>query len=268
MASIHPTAIVEEGARIAPDVTIGPFCIVGPHVELGPGCRLDSHVVITGRTKLGAGCRVCPFAVIGLEPQHLRYEGEPSTIVIGAHTTIREHVTIHPGTKGGRMATVVGERCLLMAASHVAHDCIVGSGVIMANNATLGGHVTVGDNAFLGGLCAVHQFVRIGQYAMVAGLAGVTEDVIPYGFVIGAPAHLAGLNNVGMKRRDVSREEIRQMRNAYRSLFEGEGAFADRLIEVAEVFADQPRVMEVVDFIKSRSFRDICQPRTGDRLKG
>lgn len=266
MSSIHPTAIVDGKAEIGADVEIGPFCIIGPNVRLEQGCRLVAHVVIDGHTTVGEGTRIHPFACIGQPPQHLRYKGEPSTITIGPRCWIREYVTIHPGTEGGRMATVVGAECLLMASIHIAHDCIVGNGVVMANNATLGGHVTVGDYAFLGGLCAVHQFVRIGQYAMLGGLSGVENDVIPYGLVMGNRAHLAGLNNVGMKRRGVSREEIRQMRNAYRTLFEGEGAFADRLNEVAEVFADQPRVMEVVEFVKRSSARDLCHPRVGDRL--
>jgi UDP-N-acetylglucosamine acyltransferase len=266
VAEIHPTAIIDRKAEIASDVEIGPYCIVGPNVKLEAGCRLVAHVVLDGHTTVGEGTRIHPFACIGQPPQHLRYKGEPSTITIGPRSWIREHVTIHPGTEGGRMATTVGAECLLMASIHIAHDCIVGNGVVMANNATLGGHVTVGDYAFLGGLCAVHQFVRIGQYAMLGGLSGVENDVIPYGLVIGNRAHLSGLNNVGMKRRGVSRDEIRQMRNAYRTLFEGEGAFADRLNEVAEVFADQPRVMELVDFISKTSSRDLCHPRAGDRL--
>jgi UDP-N-acetylglucosamine acyltransferase len=263
---IHPTALVDRNAEVGNDVQIGPYCVVGPNVRIEAGCKLVAHVVVDGHTTLGEGVRIHPFACIGQPPQHLRYKGEPSTITIGARNWVREHVTIHPGTEGGRMATTVGADCLLMASIHIAHDCIVGNGVVMANNATLGGHVTVGDYAFLGGLCAVHQYVRIGQYAMLGGLSGVENDVIPYGLVIGNRAHLAGLNNVGMKRRGVSREEIRQMRNAYRTLFEGEGAFADRLNEVSEVFADQPRVMDVVEFIQKSSSRDLCHPRVGDRL--
>lgn len=260
MADIHPTAIVDPGAQLGADVSIGPYCIVGPNVTIEAGCRLVSHVVLDGHTTIGAETRIHPFATIGQPPQHLRYKGEPSTITIGPRCWIREHVTIHPGTEGGRMATTVGADCLLMVGIHIAHDCQVGNGVVMANNATLGGHVVVGDYAFLGGLCAIHQFVRLGQYAMIGGLSGVENDVIPYGLVMGNRAHLTGLNNVGMKRRGVTRDEIRQMRIAYRTLFEGEGPFADRLNEVSEVFAELPRIMEIVDFIRAKSHRDICHP--------
>jgi UDP-N-acetylglucosamine acyltransferase len=181
--------------------------------------------------------------------------------VIGRDNQIREHVTMHPGTAGGGGITRVGDDGLFMAAIHVAHDCQVGDGVIMANNATLGGHVEVQDHAYLGGLCAVHQFVRIGRQAMIGGLAGVEQDVIPYGMVLGNRAYLNGLNIVGMKRRDISREEIQDLRTAYRLLFAPEGAFVERLAEVAAQFADHSRVMEIVDFIRSAGNRAICMPR-------
>jgi UDP-N-acetylglucosamine acyltransferase len=261
MTDIHPTAVVDPRAELASDVVIGPYCVIGPQVLLGTGVRLESHVVITGRTRVGDRCRIFPFACLGHRPQDLKYRGEDTELVIGSDNQIREHVTMHPGTAGGGGITRIGDGGLFMAAIHVAHDCLIGDGVIMANNAALGGHVEIQDHAYLGGLCAVHQFVRIGQQAMIGGLAGVENDVIPYGMVLGNRAHLNGLNIVGMKRRGVSREEIHDLRTAYRLLFAPEGAFAERLAEVAEQFAEHPRIMEIVEFIRSAGSRAICVPR-------
>ena len=226
-----------------------------------PACGSNSHVVITGRTRLGSGCRVFPFACLGHRPQDRKYRGEPTELVIGRDNQIREYVTMHPGTAGGGGITRVGDGGLFMASIHVAHDCQVGDGVIMANNATLGGHVEVQDHAFLGGLCAVHQFVRIGRQAMIGGLTGVENDVIPYGMVVGNRAQLNGLNIVGMRRHGIDLDEIQVLRLAYRLLFAPEGAFAERLEEVATQFAGQPRVMEIIRFIESAGNRSICLPR-------
>ncbi|MBM3557877.1 MAG: acyl-ACP--UDP-N-acetylglucosamine O-acyltransferase, partial [Alphaproteobacteria bacterium] len=190
MSAIHPTAVIENGAKIAEGVEIGPFCHVGARVELGPQVKLKSHVVVAGRTRIGAGTVVFPFASIGHQPQDLKYAGEDSELVVGARCLIREHVTMNPGTKGGGMLTQVGDDCLFMAGAHVAHDCRIGNHVILVNHATLGGHVTIQDYAILGGLSAVHQFARIGKHAMVGGMTGVENDVIPYGSVIGNRAHL------------------------------------------------------------------------------
>lgn len=261
MPDIHDTALVDPRAELADDVSVGPFSIVGPDVRIGAGVRLESHVVVTGRTTIGEGCRVFPFACLGHRPQDMKYRGEETELVIGRDNQIREHVTMHPGTAGGSGVTRIGDGGLFMASIHVAHDCRVGDGVIMANNATLGGHVEVQDHAFLGGLCAVHQFVRIGRQAMIGGLAGVENDVIPYGMVLGNRAYLNGLNIIGMRRRDVPRDQVQTLRMAYRLLFAPEGAFTERLAEVAVQFADHTRVMEVVDFIKSANDRAICLPR-------
>src|SRR5579859_6258438 len=167
MTLIHPTAIIEPGARLAEGVKVGPYCHVGPEVELAEGVVLHAHAVVAGRTSVGAGTRIFPFASIGHEPQDLKYAGEASRLIIGRNNTIREHVTMNPGTAGGGMETIVGDGCLFMVGAHVAHDCRIGNNVVMANNATLGGHVVVADNAVLGGLSAVHQFVRISQNAMI-----------------------------------------------------------------------------------------------------
>jgi UDP-N-acetylglucosamine acyltransferase len=265
---IHPTAIVEPGAKLGGEVTVGPYCVVGAEVTLGEGVTLVAHVVVGGRTEVGAGTRIFPFASIGLAPQDLKYRGEPSQLVIGRDNTIREYVTMNPGTEGGGMVTRVGDGCLFMAGAHVAHDCTIGNGVIMANNATMAGHVKIGDEAVLGGLCAVHQFVRIGTLAMVGGLAGVEFDVIPYGSVIGNRAWLAGLNLVGLKRRGVPREEIHALRRAYQELFAAEGTMAERVARVAEQYRDSPWVGEVVAFMRAASSRGICQAKLEDAGAG
>lgn len=260
MTNIHPTAIVDAKAKLDAGVSVGPYCIVGPDVELAAGVELVAHVVVGGRTKVGAGTKIYPFASIGLQPQDLKYKGEPSELVIGQRNQIREHVTMNPGTEGGGMLTKVGDDCLFMMSSHVAHDCAVGSHVILANNATLAGHVSVGDFAVLGGLCAVHQFVRIGPHTMIGGMSGVENDVIPYGAVMGNRAYLSGLNLVGLKRRGFSRDGIHALRNAYRVLFSQEGTMAERLEDVAKLFKDEPSVMEIVEFVRAAGSRAICQP--------
>ena len=261
MPQIHATAIVAPGARLADDVVIGPYCVLGGRVELGAGVRLMSHVVVEGRTTIGEGTRIFPFASIGLEPQDLKYRGEDSALIIGRHNTIREYVTMSPGTEGGGMVTRVGDHGLFMVGVHVAHDCQVGDHVIMANNATLAGHVVVEDFALLGGLSAVHQFVRIGRHAMIGGMSGVERDVIPYGQVMGDRARLCGLNIIGMQRRGFSREDIQGLRNAYQFLFATGGTLSDRVTETAERFGGIGPVDEVIAFIRADSSRAICQPK-------
>jgi UDP-N-acetylglucosamine acyltransferase len=261
MTNVHPTAIVAPEAKLAEDVEIGPYSIVGEHVELAAGVRLMSHVVVDGHTSIGAGTVIYPFASIGSPPQDMKYGGEPSRLEIGAKNVIREHVTMNPGTEGGGMLTRIGDECLFMVASHVAHDCQIGDHVILANNAALGGHVSVGDWAILGGLSAVHQFVRIGRHAIVGGMSGVEHDVIPYGSVMGDRARLAGLNLIGLKRRGFSRDEIHDMRRAFRLLFAHEGTMTERLADVSELFSAIEPVMDIVDFIQTDSSRPICQPK-------
>lgn len=258
---IHPTALVDPRAELGAGVEIGPFCTVGPDVVLEDGVRMISHVVVGGRTRVGSGTLMYPFAVIGLAPQDKKYAGEPSTLEIGANCVIREHVTMHPGTEPGGMRTVVGPGGLFMVNVHIAHDCLIGAHVIMANNATLGGHVSVGDHAMIGGNAAVHQFVRIGAHAMIGGMSGVENDVIPFGSVMGDRARLSGLNIVGLKRRGFSREVIHSLRTAYRLLFAQEGTMTERLADVAELYADNPPVMDIIAFIRADSSRAICQPR-------
>lgn len=263
---IHPTAVVDPGARLGEGVEIGPYTLVGADVSLGDGVKLHGHVVVGGRTTIGPRTEIFPFASIGLRPQDLKYRGEASSLEIGADNVIREHVTMNPGTDGGGMVTRIGDGGLFMVGVHVGHDCQVGNQVIMANNATLAGHVTVMDFAVLGGLSAVHQFARIGRYAMVGGVTGVERDVIPFGSVMGDRARLSGINIVGMKRRGLSRDEIHDVRKAYRLLFASEGTFQERLEEVAGEFTSSAPVMEIVDFIRADSSRKICQPDDANDL--
>lgn len=262
--NIHPSAVIEVGVQIADDVSIGPFCHVGPDAVLGAGVKLHSHVVVSGHTTIGAGTTVYPFASLGHAPQDLKYSGEPSRLVIGENNTIREHVTMNPGTADDRMETTVGDNCLFMVGVHIAHDCVVGNRVIMANNATLAGHVHVGDHAILGGLCAVRQKTRIGKGAIIGGLAGVESDVIPYGLVKGERAWLAGLNLVGLKRSGVTKEQTRKIMQVYRDLFEAEGneTLSQRIAQVSA--GDNPQVDEILSFLtKDRldESRLLCLPR-------
>lgn len=257
---VHPTAIVDPAAQLGAGVHIGPYCIVGGQVKLHDHVRLVAHVYLDGITAVGAGTEIYPFASIGAPPQDKKYHGEASELVIGRNNRIREHVTMNPGTEGGGMVTRVGDDCLFMVAAHVAHDCLIGNQVILANNATLAGHVTVGDYAIIGGLSAVHQFVRIGAHAMIGGMSGVENDVIPYGTVKGERAHLAGLNTVGMERRGFTKEQIRELRTAYRMLFAPEGTMAERLDEVARLYPSERLVADVLEFIRSRASRSLCQP--------
>lgn len=264
MTNIHPTAIVAPKAKIGAGVSIGPYCCIGPDVTLGDGVTLLSHVIVTGHTTVGGNSRIFPFASIGHQPQDMKYKGEPSRLEIGCNNVIREHVTMNPGTEGGGMVTRIGNNSLFMVGAHVAHDCQIGDHVILVNNATLAGHVQVGDWAILGGLSAMHQFVRVGRHAMVGGMSGVEHDVIPYGSVMGNRARLSGLNIVGLKRRNFSRDTIHALRNAYRLLFAQEGTMAERLQDVAELFKDNEPVMEIVRFIQVDSSRAICQPALDD----
>jgi len=264
MPNIHSTAVVEDGAEIGGNVTVGPFCTVGGSVTLDDGVVLVSHVTVAGRTRVGANTKIYPFSSIGYEPQDLKYHGEESRLEIGANNVVREHVTMNPGTEGGGMVTTIGNNCLFMVGAHVAHDCTVHDHAILVNNATLAGHVEIGEWAIVGGLSAVHQFVRIGKHAMVGGMSGVEHDVIPYGSVMGNRARLSGLNIVGLKRRDFSRDQIHELRKAYRLIFAEEGTLNERLEDVAEDFSTNEPVMEIVNFVRADSSRRICQPGMED----
>lgn len=260
---IHPTAIVEKGARLGSGVRIGAFCVVGPDVVLGDDVELLNHVTITGATTLGDGCKVFQQAVLGAPPQNARHKGGRTTLTVGRNTTIREGVTMHAGTDTSRGATTVGENGNFLAYSHVAHDCIVGDNCTFANLATLGGHVEVGSNVTIGGLAAVHQFVRIGDNAFIGGLAGVAGDVIPFGMAEGNKARLRGFNIVGMKRAGFPRSEIHTLRAAYRMLFDEAQPVSANVERVRAKFGASPTVMKIVAFITSRGKRHFCVPGRG-----
>ncbi len=258
---IDPTARVADGARIGEGVEIGPYCIVGPRVEIGNGVRLIAHVHVTGVTVLGEGTVVYPFASLGTPPQSVHYRGGATRLVIGARCELREGVTMNTGTEDGGGLTSVGERCLFMVGSHVGHDCQVGNCVTFANNVVLGGHVSVGDYTFLGGHAAVHQYVRIGEGAMMAGLSGAAGDIIPFGYALGQIADLVGLNAVGLRRRGVTRAQMHRLRQGYRTLFFGEGVFAERIAMIGRDFADNPLMGQIIAFIRAGGKRPLMQPR-------
>lgn len=258
---IHSSAIVSNKARLGKNVEIGAFSVIGDEVEIGDNTVVKSHVVIEGHTFIGKSNVIFPFATIGLEPQDLKFKGEKSKIFIGDNNKIREHVTIHLGTKDGTMMTKIGSGCLLMVGVHIAHDCVIGDNVVMANNATLAGHVNLGDNVVIGGLSAIHQFVRVGKNAMIGGMSGVEHDVIPYGLVMGERAFLAGLNIVGMKRQNISRDEIHALRNFFKETFLKKSSnFSLRVEELAKSFTSRT-VQDVADFVRSESARSFCQTK-------
>jgi UDP-N-acetylglucosamine acyltransferase len=260
MSTIHKTAIIEEGAQIGEGVNIGAYCVIGPRVVLEKNVTLKSHVVIEGNTTVGEGTTVYPFASLGSPPQDLKFKGENSRLIIGKNNTIREHVTMNPGTETGLMETRVGDNCLFMIGAHVAHDCIVGNNVILANNASLAGHVQVGDFAILGGLSGVHQFVRIGPYAIIGGMTGVENDVIPYGRVKGERASLQGLNLIGLERRGFTKDQIKMLQRAFNQLFGDEGTLEQRIESVANDFAHDEAVESIIRFARVESKFALCQP--------
>ncbi len=248
---IHPTAVVDKSAKLGAEVKIGPHCLVGPNVSIGSNSELISHAVVTGRTTLGSGNRIFPFACIGQEPQDLKYHGEDSEVIIGDNNTFRENVTVNAGTEGGGMVTRIGDGCLMMAYAHVAHDCILGNDVIMANCATLAGHVTVDDGAIIGGLAAIHQFLHIGKYCMIGGTAGVNKHVPPFCMVSGGyRPTLVGLNLIGLKRRGFSRDQISTLKEIYRLLLQDTGKRDEKLASAAELAGDDEQVRYLVEFVR------------------
>ncbi len=261
MAKIAPTASVADGAKLGADVVIGPYCVIGPEVTIGDGAQLVSHVSIQGITEIGAGAKIQPFSSLGSPPQSVHYKGEASRLIVGRNADIREGVTMNTGTAGGRMETRVGDNCMFMVGAHVGHDCIVGNNVIFANNATLGGHAEIGDFTFIGGLGAVHQNARVGEQAILGGCAGIRHDVIPFG-ATDARGNLGGLNLVGLKRRGFSRDTIHKLRAAYREIFFGSGALAERVEAVAQAYAGDPAVEKVVTFIRGAGKRRLNTPTT------
>ena len=265
---IHPSAVVEAGAQLGKGVRIGPFCHVGAHVVLGDDVELISHVVVTGDTTIGAGTRVFPQAVLGAEPQNTAYRGERTTLVIGRDNTIREGVTMHIGTGNSRGETVVGDNCMFLAYSHVAHDCVLGDHVVFSNNVMIGGHTTIGDRVIVGGGAGIHQYCNIGHHAFVGGIAAVVHDVIPYGMVVGNRAYMAGLNLVGMKRSGMSRDDINALRHAYKELFAENGmTLRENARRLVRDYAGNAAVLDIADFILADSKRKFTTPLTSRRSR-
>ncbi|MCT8160874.1 acyl-ACP--UDP-N-acetylglucosamine O-acyltransferase [Pseudoruegeria sp. SHC-113] len=258
-ATVHPSAFVEEGAVIGPECQIGPFCTVGPEVRLGRGVVLKSHAVVTGDTEIGDETVIFPFASIGEIPQDLKFAGEHTKLIVGKRNRIREGVTMNTGTEGGGGITRVGDDCLFMTGAHVGHDAQVGNRLIMANQSALAGHCVIEDDVIIGGLSGIHQWVRVGQGAIIGAVTMVTNDVIPYGLVQGPRGNLDGLNLVGLKRRGVDRADITALRAAFQMLAQGEGAFAERARRLGEE-TESAYVQQIVDFILGESDRHFLTP--------
>jgi UDP-N-acetylglucosamine acyltransferase len=268
-ARVHPSAVVESGARLGRDVVVGPFSVIGSEAELGEGVELASHAIVTGRTRIGPRTRISSFACVGSSAQDLKAVGQAGSLFIGSDCIIREGVTVNVGTPGGGLETRIGDRCALLAYSHVAHDCALGDGVVLSNNVLLGGHVEIGDHVMIGGAGAVHQHARIGAHAFVAALSGVEGDVAPFTLAAGNRAHLFGLNLVGLRRRGFSPERIARLKAAYRLLFgrcaaSGAGPLAERIETLADLHGGDADVDLLIDFLRRGSNRPLCAPRAGE----
>ncbi len=256
---IHKTCVIDKNAKISNNVKIGPYTVIGPNVEIESGVEIKSHVNIDGFTKIGFGTKIFPFASIGTQPQDLKFKGEKSSLIIGKENVIREYVTINPGTKGGGGITKIGDNCLLMISSHVAHDCKIGNNVVIANNVPLGGHVTIEDSVVIGGNSAVQQFTRIGRLAMIGGMTGVLKDVIPFGLSFGNRNYLKGLNFIGLRRKKYTNKSILELDEAYKKIFSSKNLL-ENLSNINGEYKDNQLVEEVTNFISKDKKRPICSP--------
>ena len=256
---IHNSSVVDKKAKIGNNVKVGPFCYIGPNVELQEDVELISNVHIEGNTKIGKGTKIFPFASIGTMPQDLKFKGETNSVLIGENNMIREYVTINPGTKGGGGKTIIGNNCLFMISSHIAHDCKVGSNVVIANNVPLGGHVTLEDSVVIGGNSAVQQFTRIGRLAMIGGMTGVLKDVIPFGLSFGNRNYLQGINLIGLRRKKYENKKILELDTAYKKIFSSK-KLHENLAKINGEFKTNDLVKEVIDFIAKDKKRPICTP--------
>ncbi len=256
---IDKNSLVHQNAKISDTAEIGPYVVIGKDVEIGENVKIHSHVNISGNTKIGNNTKIYPFASIGNDPQDLKYNNEETKLIIGSDNKIREYVTIHPGTAGGGGITEIGNNCLFMISSHIAHDCRVGNNVIIANNVPLGGHVTIEDNVVIGGNSAVQQFTRIGQMAMIGGMTGVLNDVIPYGLSIGNRNYLQGLNLIGLRRANFENKDILGLTEAYKEIFATKN-LTENLSKLNGEFKENPLVKNVIEFITKDKKRSICTP--------
>jgi len=256
---IHKTSVVDKNAKVSQTAEIGPYAVIGSGVEIHDEVEIHSHVNIVGDTKIGKGTKIFPFASIGTQPQDLKYKGEKSSLVIGNNNIIREYVTINPGTQGGGMITKIGNNCLFMISSHIAHDCQIGNNVVIANNVPLGGHVIVEDSVTIGGNSAVQQFTRIGRLAMVGGMTGVLKDVIPFGLSFGNRNYLKGINIIGLRRNRYENKTIMELNEAYKKIFSSKNLH-ENLNKINGEFKDNKLVKEVTEFISKDKKRPICSP--------
>jgi UDP-N-acetylglucosamine acyltransferase len=259
---IHPTAIVEPGARLGDGVRVGPYCVISAKVELGPGCRLQHHVTLDGPSVIGAENVFYASTSIGKQTQDLKYRGEPTHLRIGDGNTFREFVTVHRGTAPGS-STVIGNRGNFLAYSHVAHDCIVGDGVIFSNNGTIAGHVEVHDHAVIGGLTAIHQYCRIGRHAITGGCSKIVQDVPPFMIADGNPARVRGINQVGLERHGFADESIRRLREAYRLLYRAKLNVKQAVEEIRKTLGDSAEIVQLLEFIESSNRGIIRRPVRG-----
>ena len=256
---IHKTSIIDSKAKISNNVKIGPYTVIGPNVEIEENVEIHSHVNIAGNTKIGSETKIYPFASIGTDPQDLKFKGEKSNLIIGKKNIIREYVTINPGTEGGGGVTKVGDNCLLMISSHVAHDCIVGNNVVIANNVPLGGHAIIEDDVVIGGNSAVQQYTRIGRLAMIGGMTGVLKDVIPFGMSFGNRNYLKGLNLIGLRRKKYKNKDIIELGNAYKKIFSSEN-LQENVSKINGEYKENNLIKEVTNFILKDKKRPICAP--------
>ena len=258
---IHKTAIIDNKANISSSANIGPYSVIGPNVEIGENVIIHSHVNISGNTKIGNGNKIYPFATIGNDPQDLKYNGEETKLVIGSNNKIREYVTINPGTEGGGALTKIGNNCLFMISSHIAHDCNIGNDVVIANNVPLGGHVTIEDSVVIGGNSAVQQFTRIGRLAMIGGMTGVLKDVIPFGLSFGNRNYLRGVNLIGLKRKKYDNKKIMELDAAFKKIFSSKNLH-ENLSKINGEYKGNDLVTEVTNFIAKDKKRPICTPQS------
>ena len=258
---IHNSSVIDKKAKIGKNVKIGPFCYVGPNVELFENVELISNVHIEGNTKIGKGSKLFPFASIGTQPQDLKFKGEKNSLEIGENNLIREYVTINPGTEKGGGKTIIGNNCLLMISSHVAHDCLIGNNVVIANNVPLGGHVTIEDSVVIGGNSAVQQFTRIGRLAMIGGMTGVLKDVIPFGLSFGNRNYLRGINIIGLKRKKYENKKIMELDAAFKKIFSSKNLH-ENLSKINGEYKGNDLVTEVISFISKDKKRPICTPNS------
>ena len=256
---IHNTAIIDPKAKISSNVSIGAFTVIGPNVEIGENTIIQSHVSIIGNTKLGKNNKIYPFASIGNDPQDLKFDGEITKLEIGDNNKIREYVTANPGTKGGGGLTKIGNNCLFMVSSHIAHDCLVEDNVILANNVPLGGHAHIEEKVIIGGNSAVQQFTRVGKSSMIGGMCGVVRDIIPYAMVHGNRSILQGLNLIGLRRKNIPNKEILVLTEAYKEIFKDEN-LTTNLKNLKEEYRKNDLVNDVVKFLEKDKKRPICTP--------